>query len=495
MIYDTIDNYGVEVVSNDAETRIVAKSKLNPKNIASLNSYFQKNAAGQYEKYLVTDSNVDAVLATVIRHGITKGLYFENNSEDLSTNTPPSDDITDSQIRHKRTIGEQNYTSTGQKLSAHWPIFQKFRDTGFGSIIRATMTLHQVCASRCSFCSTINRSRKDAISLDEAKAFVIDLDEKQALFNKEHFPEYNQKYRDLTGSDIKLRGLILSGGGQPNLWPHFSAFVEWLSERDIELGLITNGFPKHVNDQIYKHFRWIRLSITPEDASPFYPDQQFDLQRFPSSIQNNVHQTFGMSYVYGPWTNDDLLLRLNVAADRWSADYVRLLTDCNLPRDLQLNAHVDLGERLFRLGLVDEQGNPTSKIFHQLKFHSCSSETIDVWDDNQCKLQIYNTFWDTTGHEANGKSHCYPCDSVTVLEESFNNAERRFNPEKWGTVTNDEVDLLYTKPVEAFFDPNKNCQACLFVNNNKEVKRLAALTDGELDQISISPHIDHVNFP
>ena len=66
-----------------------------------------------------------------------------------------------------------------------------------------------------------------------------------------------------------------------------------------------------------------------------------------------------MSYVYGPWTNDDLLLRLNVAADRWSADYVRLLTDCNLPRDLQLNAHVDLGERLFRLGLVDEQGNPT----------------------------------------------------------------------------------------------------------------------------------------
>ena len=82
-----------------------------------------------------------------------------------------------------------------------------------------------------------------------------------------------------------------------------------------------------------------------------------------------------------------------------------------------------------------------------------------------------------------------------MLEESFNNAERRFNPEKWGTVTNDEVDLLYTKPVEAFFDPNKNCQACLFVNNNKEVKRLAALTDGELDQISISPHIDHVNFP
>ena len=136
MIYDTVDNYGVEVVSNDAETWIVAKSKLNPKNTASLNSYFQKNAAGQYEKCLVTDSNVDAVLANVIRLGVTKGLYFDNNLNEPSPNTTSSGDITDHQIRHKRTIGEQNYTSTGQKLSAHWPIFQKFRDTGFGSIIR-----------------------------------------------------------------------------------------------------------------------------------------------------------------------------------------------------------------------------------------------------------------------------------------------------------------------------------------------------------------------
>jgi hypothetical protein len=495
MMYDTIDNYSVEVVSDGAETRIVAKSKVNPKNIANLNSYFQKNTAGQYEKYEVTGSNVDRVLSNVIRQGITKGLYIDNNVYEPSTSMAPNGDITHRQIRHKRTIGEQNYTSTGQKLSGHWPIFQKFRDTGFGSIIRATMTLHQVCASRCSFCSTINRSRKDAISLDEAKKFVIDLDEKQRHFNEEHFPEYNKKYRDLTGSDIKLRGLILSGGGQPNLWPHFSAFVEWLSDRDIELGLITNGFPKHINDKIYKHFRWIRLSITPEDASPFYPQQQFDLQRFPGSIQNNAHQTFGMSYVYGPWTNDDLLNRLNIAANRWGAKYVRLLTDCNLPRDLQLTAHVDLGERLFRLGLVDEQGNPTSKIFHQLKYHSCPSETLDVWDDNQCKLQIYNTFWDTTGHEVNGKSHCYPCDSVTVLEENANNAERRFNPEKWGTVTNNEVEGLYTRPVQAFFDPNKNCQACLFVNNNKEVKRLTSLTNGEFNQISNAPHIEHVNFP
>ena len=84
MMYDTIDNYSVEVVSNGAETRIVAKSKVNPKNIANLNSYFQKNAAGQYEKYEVTNSNVDAVLSNVIRQGITKGLYIDINLNEPS---------------------------------------------------------------------------------------------------------------------------------------------------------------------------------------------------------------------------------------------------------------------------------------------------------------------------------------------------------------------------------------------------------------------------
>ena len=52
-----------------------------------------------------------------------------------------------------------------------------------------------------------------------------------------------------------MKGLILSGGGQPNLWPHFSEFVEWLSSLDIDLGLITNGFPKNINDKIYDKFK------------------------------------------------------------------------------------------------------------------------------------------------------------------------------------------------------------------------------------------------
>ena len=82
-----------------------------------------------------------------------------------------------------------------------------------------------------------------------------------------------------------------------------------------------------------------------------------------------------------------------------------------------------------------------------------------------------------------------------MLEEPGNNAERRFNPKKWGTVTNNEVNRLYTEPVTPYFNPNENCKACLFVNNNKEVNKLIALKELEFRQIKPSSNMDHVNFP
>lgn len=401
-------------------------------------------------------------------------------------------------VRHTLTSTEHSFTSTGRKLNHHWPIFKKYRDTGYGSIIRATLTLHQVCSSHCHYCSTIARNRKDSISLDEAKAFVMALYEDQAAYNREHFPEYNDAYCKLTGSDIRLRGIILSGGGQPNLWPHFEEFVHWLSERDIDLGLITNGFPQKVSDDVYGKFKWVRISITPEDASPHYVDGRFDLQRIPDVLKHNDDVTVGYSYVYGPWTDDGILSRIDAALEDNGFTYCRMLTDCNLSRSAQIRAHQALAERLFRQGFVDENGNPLRKLFHQLKYHGTPGEAEKLWDDGQCFLQTYNVFWDTTGHEQNGHSYCYACDSITVLAEeqtdtSVHVSERRFNHEKWGTVKNTEVERLYNEKVQAFFDPRKTCSACLFMRNNIEVKNLSKRET--YDETAVSSDIEHVNFP
>jgi pyruvate-formate lyase-activating enzyme len=446
-------------------------------------------------------THFDELARNIEKFGPTEGMYLTRASTEVRVMLPSTKKMRPEDVRHTKTVQESSYTATGEKLNAHWPIFKKLQQTGMGSIIRATMTNHQVCMSHCQYCSTIGRNKKDSISLQEAKNFVEKLYYDQADYNRKHHPELNELYKQVTGSDIRLRGLILSGGGQPNIWPHFTEFVEWLRGLDISLGLITNGFPLKVKDEVYTAFDWVRISVTPENASPFYPQGKFNLQRIPETLKHNPDITLGLSYVYGPWTEDEILNRLEVAAADWGADYVRLLTDCNLSRDIQLRSHQALAERLFNLGLIKEDGTPTGRIFHQLKYHGTPEEASALWDQGQCHLQSFNVFWDTTGHEDQGHSSCYPCDSVTVLAEEITGQpdddgqlpERKFNSEKWGTVKNTEVERLYTEPVKPYFDPRNQCSACLFVKNNQTAKDLSQQTD--YADIKIDYRIAHVNFP
>ena len=169
-----------------------------------------------------------------------------------------------------------------------------------------------------------------------------------------------------------------------------------------------------------------------------------------------------------------------------------------MSRTAQLKAHEELAEHLFDREMIDQNGKPLSKIFHQLKYHGTPEEADKLWSDGQCFLQLYNVFWDTTGHEDNGKSSCYTCDSITVLSEEHGDdvtpSERKFNSEKWGTVDDKNVSDLYEKPVKPYFDPRKNCSACLFMKNNQVVKSLIQ-EEPTSEQISSSLNIKHVNFP
>lgn len=466
------------------------------KHFAVYRSYIKRSNNLDQNTPLTADI-INKLIKSIEKKGITEGFILNDDEDNLNKKKNITKKIFPGDVRHQLSQKEINFTSTGYKLNYHWPIFWKLKDTQFGSIIRATLTLHQVCSSHCHFCSTINRNKKDSISLDEAKHFIEKLFFDQAEFNKKNFSKYNDKYKSITGSDIRLRSVILSGGGQPNLWPYFTELVEWLSKLDLDIGLITNGFPKNIPDEIYDKFKWIRLSVTPEDASPFYPNQKFNLQRVPQNIIDNKNTTFGLSYVYGPWTDENILKRLSDQVDRWKLDYVRMLTDCNLTRSEQLQSHKILADKLYKLHLIDNKGNSQGKIFHQLKFHGTQEEAENLWTDGKCFLQTYNLFWDTTGHEANGKSFCYPCDSVTVLaeENSGQQPKRGFEGNIWGTVTNDKVEVLYKEKWKQFFDPRKNCSACLFMKNNKVVKDLANKDFSELDKIKIDLNTDHINFP
>ncbi len=488
--------YEIQALTDSIGHFIRIRSLNKAKHFTVYRTYTKRFPSGKEVNADINEDVKDILVKSIKRNGITEGFILKFDENDKYSDFIEKK-INPENIRHVSGKSEKSFTSTGAKLNAHWPIFHKLNETGFGSIIRATLTLHQVCSSRCQFCSTINRNKKDSTTFEETKEFIEKLYFEQAVFNKKYFSKYNEKYKELTGSDIRLRGLILSGGGQPNLWPDFEKLVNWLSTLDIDIGLITNGFPKNIDDKIYDNFKWIRLSITPEDASPHYVDQKFNLQRIPQNIIDNPKTFFGLSYVYGPWTNDDVLKRLSLSIDDWKLDYIRMLTDCNLTRSEQLKSHNVLAEKLYNLSLIDKHGNNNGKIFHQLKFHGTQEEAEELWSDGKCFLQTYNLFWDTTGHETNGKSFCYPCDSVTVLaeENTRQQSKRGFDGNIWGTVTNDKVELLYKDKWKKFFDPRDHCSACLFMKNNKEVKKLTNQKISELNNIKIDNDLEHINFP
>ena len=130
-------------------------------------------ATGQSTRLPIDDEIKDFIQQRFLTLGET--LSFVCTPSQLKRESNSISSILPDSIRHKLTPSETSFTSTGQKLDHHYPIFEKLSDTGFGSIIRATLTLHQKCSSRCPYCSTIARSKSDSVTLQEAKDFVSSL--------------------------------------------------------------------------------------------------------------------------------------------------------------------------------------------------------------------------------------------------------------------------------------------------------------------------------
>ena len=266
------------------------------------------------------------------------------------------------------------------------------------------------------------------------------------------------------------------------------------------MGLITNGFPKNIDDNIYSLFSWIRISITPADASPHYINGRFENQYLPKVFSDSTflsNTTIGLSYVMGPWTEPDDIHRLSDYAAEKDFHYCRLLTDCNLPRDLQLKEHHRLSQIIEKVEEKSASEGERSKLFHQFKYHASQAELADTFKEGQCFLQSYGVFWDSTGHSQNKQSYCYPCDSVTVLASNDGgtilDSARKFEPSIYGTVPWNNVSNLYTKPIHAYFDPRESCSGCLFFRNNQTVSKLTN-SDFPID-LDHSNTPQHVNFP
>ena len=163
--------YEIKALTDSIGPFIRIRSLNKAKHFAIYRTFTKRFPNGEEVNADIKEDIKDILVKSIKTKGITEGFILKFDENDNYTDFL-EEKINPENIRHINGKSEKSFTSTGDKLNAHWPIFHKLNETGFGSIIRATLTLHQVCSSRCQFCSTINRNKKDSTTSGETKEFI-----------------------------------------------------------------------------------------------------------------------------------------------------------------------------------------------------------------------------------------------------------------------------------------------------------------------------------
>ena len=301
---------------------------------------------------------------------------------------------------------ESTYTSTGEKILHHHHAIKHLKAKRNRPIVLHIMPT-EVCNLRCSFCSVAQRG------------------------------ECGQLFEDLTMEQIKhvveiliqydLKAVIISGGGEPTLYPQINELIHYLYTRCLDVGLITNGIPlkEKVTKKNLDKLSWVRVSINSLD----YVDN-VDLPEF------GKNTTYGLSYV---WNNlPERFEMVKQFVKDTNPEYVRLLPDCNLLDDKLEEEHKKLHK------LAEDLGKP---YFHQYKIHRTPKE---------CHLGRVHPVLYTDGL-------IYPCDSVVLNSPPDN---KKFHQEyaicKW-----DEIRTFMKSTNEGSLVDTSKCHNCVFYRQNE----------------------------
>lgn len=175
--------------------------------------------------------------------------------------------------------------------------------------ITLQLSLTDRCNLACDFCSVKNRAG-DELQLDQI-LHVLD----HPIF------------------DSNLRGVEITGGGEPTLHEEINELMKKIAVRGLQSGLITNGvaLTKNVDHNNLACLRWLRISLNSLD----YLDD-IDLSGLPSG------PALGFSYVLNSRTTPVILDKVAQYAERHDAAYVRIVPDCLAPPDQIAQVRTDL---------------------------------------------------------------------------------------------------------------------------------------------------------
>lgn len=302
----------------------------------------------------------------------------------------------------EKSAEENKYTSTGIKFWRHREKLEAYRRGEPFSIISTHISPEGHCNLSCPYCSVSKRKVNERIEFSTIKNYVLTL------------------------KKFGLKAAILTGGGEPTLYPQFNELVRWLAEQNLSVALITNGTNIHrVDPELWKIFSWVRVSLN------FFPGFK-DVIKFPETSG-----VLGASMVYIGQSVDEIKELAEFVPDR--VKYIRLLPNCLHEQEKLLDEHERI-EKVLRE--VNDK-----RFFQQFKIHEVPHAKI-------CHQAYFRPYLS----EVNGGT-VFPCDSLVL-----NEAQAHFN-ERYAICSAAEVEKFLRREIQMKFDPEKACRGCVFAGN------------------------------
>ncbi len=339
------------------------------------------------------------------------------------------------------------FTSTGKKFWHHPEALEGLRTNKPRPVVTHVMPT-DICQHTCAFCSVQTRDG-DTLKLNQIATYLGQLKE------------------------LGLKAVIISGGGNPILYPEFNSMVELIVDKfNLEVGLITNGMPlknyegrkswKNVTPATLDRLTWIRISLSGLDhkeGEVYVPDV------------DPLKTTLGFSYVYhdiyevpeephhGKVSNMYDLVQLGIKAPKkvvyaderlqtlrqqigmlvriHRPEYVRFLPNCLEPDKIK------------------ERCDTLHRLAEEIDQDTCFVQYKPPAAPQACYLGYLHPVLNTDGY-------VYPCDSCVLNRD----ANHKF-AEPWRIARWDNISELYKTPVHSLVDAKKLCPGCVFTRSNE----------------------------
>ncbi len=147
---------------------------------------------------------------------------------------------------------ESPYAS--DKLLAHPTALQQLRTDGTAPLISVHLMPQNTCNQRCSFCSYRLPDNKNSSHFDEGVHIPW-----------EHMLPLLTDFREMG-----VKGIEVTGGGEPLAYPHHDLLWEVLGRSDFATALVTNGtLIKDRAELITRKMKWARVSIDASTAEAY----------------------------------------------------------------------------------------------------------------------------------------------------------------------------------------------------------------------------------